>query len=515
MKTILLIMALALPPDRDAAIIYLSGVGSMEELDEETLERYMDYYEHPLDINIAGRSALSASGLFSALQIEALLDYRRQSGDILSFSELALVDGFTRTYTDALRYFVSLRSNAPPGQRQSLRYDHELVGKFSLDHEGSRDYAYKYDAELGDRAELKLKDGRISAAYYGRRYLGKLVLGTYNARFGQGLLNWSGFSMSGYSSVSSFYKRSSGISATSSSLSGHKGVACDLSLGRNMISLGYSMGNGLLCNLNRVSRSYTAGLSISYQGASADFMFPLPDSSVFGELACRWDGSPAALLGSHWSPAYGYRYALLLRGYSPVYKQYSGVALGVEIPGWIIIADWGYRTDKQLSQTKLLSRYSKSIAVDSLLITPSVRAQCRYRPSDTSPLRLELRAEIDLAWQSWLISLRGDIVHCSTLAWLWYLETGRKCEDYGIYLRGGLFKVDDWDDRIYVYERNAPGSFSVPAYYGRGWSASLYAYWHINRHHSVYLRLEKSDYPWNLSHKAGKSELKLQYRHRF
>ena len=33
--------------------------------------------------------------------------------------------------------------------------------------------------------------------------------------------------------------------------------------------------------------------------------------------------------------------------------------------------------------------------------------------------------------------------------------------------------ADNWNDRIYCYERDAPGSFNIPAYYGRGWAASL------------------------------------------
>ena len=40
-------------------------------------------------------------------------------------------------------------------------------------------------------------------------------------------------------------------------------------------------------------------------------------------------------------------------------------------------------------------------------------------------------------------------------------------------LRATLFCAWDWDARIYCYERDAPGTFSVPAYYGKG--AGLYA----------------------------------------
>ena len=72
--------------------------------------------------------------------------------------------------------------------------------------------------------------------------------------------------------------------------------------------------------------------------------------------------------------------------------------------------------------------------------------------------------------------------------------------------------MDDWDDRIYVYERDAPGSFSVPARYGRGWSASLYLAWQPVRRHSLWLRLETVQYPWNLTPRDGRFECRLQYR---
>ncbi|MBR1488089.1 MAG: hypothetical protein IJ603_04285 [Bacteroidales bacterium] len=99
-------------------------------------------------------------------------------------------------------------------------------------------------------------------------------------------------------------------------------------------------------------------------------------------------------------------------------------------------------------------------------------------------------------------------------AWNWYAELGWKpSEAFSVYGRGGIFKVDDWDDRIYVYERDAPGSFTVPARYGRGWDAALYAAWRPARRHSLWLRLETVRYPWSLSPKDGRLELRLQYRY--
>ena len=79
-------------------------------------------------------------------------------------------------------------------------------------------------------------------------------------------------------------------------------------------------------------------------------------------------------------------------------------------------------------------------------------------------------------------------------------------------MRGTLFFADSWHDRIYAYERDAPGSFSVPAFYGRGWKLSLMA-GRKARFRSVrlqgYLKAGLLAYPWTPD-KSAKTELKAQ-----
>ena len=69
-------------------------------------------------------------------------------------------------------------------------------------------------------------------------------------------------------------------------------------------------------------------------------------------------------------------------------------------------------------------------------------------------------------------------------------------------MRATVFGIDSWADRIYVYERDVPGSFSVPAYYGRGYALSLYAGWK-----ELKLRLSTTRYPG--SDKSPSWEVKL------
>ena len=98
-------------------------------------------------------------------------------------------------------------------------------------------------------------------------------------------------------------------------------------------------------------------------------------------------------------------------------------------------------------------------------------------------------------------------MRCAGTAWLAYAEGGCKTERLGLFVRTGLFLVDDWDDRIYVYERDVPGCFNVPAYYGRGWNASLCGSlrW---RHSRLYLRIGGIHY---VTDKPDRSECRLQY----
>ena len=82
-----------------------------------------------------------------------------------------------------------------------------------------------------------------------------------------------------------------------------------------------------------------------------------------------------------------------------------------------------------------------------------------------------------------------------------------------VWLRQGLFRIDDWDDRIYVYERSAPGAFNVPAYYGRGLWTALMLSARISSELKLYLRASYTAYPFmpQEKRKPGKAELEIQY----
>ena len=117
----------------------------------------------------------------------------------------------------------------------------------------------------------------------------------------------------------------------------------------------------------------------------------------------------------------------------------------------------------------------------------------------------------------WLMNMRLDAVKCDGWGLLGYMESGYRDDRLSLYFRLGLFAIDDWDDRIYVYERDAPGSFNVPAMYGRGIWGNLVMSWKVTSVIKIYLRAAYTSYLLmpHEKRKPGKAELKFQTVFRF
>ena len=108
------------------------------------------------------------------------------------------------------------------------------------------------------------------------------------------------------------------------------------------------------------------------------------------------------------------------------------------------------------------------------------------------------------------------------MAGLLYVEEAYYGRIGAVFLRGTAFIADNWDDRIYCYERDAPGSFNVPAYYGRGYALSFVARmkWRFRRSaFKSYLRAGWSSTPWSdpgmKNFRQSKAEVRVQLMYDF
>ena len=496
----------------ESAVLAITGATGIEDLDESLLERFRSLEQHPLDLNSAGRSRLLSSGLLNAFQVASLIEYRTRTGDILSYAELALIDGFPKDYVDALRLFTTLGvSGRAPGKGEGRSRNDLMVRGSIRTNEGSDPqpaWGVKYKYSLGEKAEFnwstrttfqdpEVRPGTISGALYGRKYLGKIVAGHFAARFGQGLAQWSGFSLSPYSGVSCLSKSGTGFSATGSMTPELCGVAADFNLGRWSAGCGYSFpGKLAIANTTYTSRTFTVGVTASSKALSADWRIGIPNASVFGEVA--WKDGPQAVCGIMWIPKYGTKAAALGRYVNGVPEAVAGIGT----KGFDAVAAWSS------SQLRAMAKYAPTMPLGQFSFTPSLRLAAR----NTDGWRFEGRGELQLDYRGWALHSRLDIVHCAGTSWLINAEAGRNEGKLRAWGRWTLFRVDEWADRIYVYERDAPGNFNVPAYYGKGWSVSAYAAFKPSRRHSFYARVSYISYPWMPEHKPGRTEVKLQYQ---
>ena len=593
------------------AMMYISGVSDVEDIDEYTAEEFSAFLTSPLKINMASVSRLTQSGLLSQYQTASLLDYRQRAGDILSLSELAAIDGFGEEYAKALSWFISLESSAAPGRSSAYagRIGNSLVLRSSARKKEQEDniessHAFKYRLDIRDRVEACVGGkyaygaGDISpevlsfnVTYYGRKVLGKVIAGDFNARFGQGLAMWSGFSMGGLAAPESYSRRPSGISPYRS-WSGDgtfRGLAADFSFGK-LVLTAFLAADGLrelMGSNDSQSVSLVPAVNVGYFGrngqasftcyaqtqdvmsplhsgggrfmessfsdlkCSADMRYTIRGTEVFSEVALDvMSMSVAALAGTRFKAGEHLDMAVSGRYYPAGYSASRSGAVrsdtkctneyavsaggsfsagdyvplaGKEGFGSSVLRHRGvfsvdlshapeprYGTDGPTSQLKLLVDYD-------LQLTGEVSVSCRVSQRLRTwgePSRTDVRTDFLYSDGRFSIAARFNLLQCKGTGLLSYVEGGYRDGRYSAFLRGGVFKVDNWDDRIYAYERDAPGSFNVPAYYGRGYWTALYAGARCTSWLKVWLRASFQDCPW-LSpgaeeRRPGKAEVKLQ-----
>ena len=635
------------------AVLLLCGAGTLEELSEDEWERYRHLADHPLDLNACTRSAMLSSGLFSPFQAASLLDRRMRDGDILSYTELGYTDGFTPELARALSHFVVLRSRNPPGKPSVPQLHASLLLRTSCSGSSSvpaaraalqtaaahstsganstafgknpsaatssfasgKDDPFSGSAAFGIKTAISLEGrldafwsarksysdrtfgpGTISLAIYGKSIPGRILLGDYSARFGQGLLLWSGFSIAGFSSVQSFRRNASGLSASSSFTRTLHGIGLDLTLGRSTISAVWSTPvqstnpRLLALNYNHIFRTSSTGATLladpgRLYAASIDFRAGLPRLSLSGEFALELLPAPAAvaasaavpslaapavaasasvapvsatsatpqpdppaaifvpagLLSAVWTPSYGNRLAVLARYYPQNWSQLAAsppsafstakdefgsaflfqsarYTLSLDLARRLSEANWQYRL---LASANLPFRLGlpgrtqrKVISSTGIDGTISVRSLSRFRPSQSLPFRQDLRCDLKLELNRFKLNTRCNLLWCRNFAMLGYIEPGFSDQFFSLWFRLTGYSVPSWDDRISTWERDIPGSFTVPARYGKGLALSCTSSLTIQRkrlRHRLNARLSYDVYSRKET-LTRKPELKLQYR---
>ena len=219
---------------RELLVARLLGC-EVEELDGELADRLVEFLDRPLRLNSASLADLLACGLFTQLQAEYIKEYMSKNSGVYSLMELSAVYGFNESFVRALAPFVDVSppSSLPGGHSRMVDVDAVVRGSMKPSFIQSEDLPWSYGAKVladfGGRftcsaAVSRPSDGKTPApslytAHFAwnwkglsGRTSGKVLLGDFNARFGQGLVMYSGVTLGSLTSVSSFSRRSQGVS---------------------------------------------------------------------------------------------------------------------------------------------------------------------------------------------------------------------------------------------------------------------------------------------------------------
>lgn len=549
------IVCLAQEDNLTEVIARVAGCADAEELDPDVVEHFVHLARRPLSINSAGAGQMESSGLFTSYQVAALLDYRERHGGVMSWSELAAVDGFSQSRVSDIRMFISLDGGSPQADRTSRRWiEGDVWARTGGKVEASMDFKtldYMYSA----RAKVSLSGGFDLGFATTRGYAagnsypdsftgnvrwkcsgGQVIAGDFNARIGQGLCLWNSVVMDSFSTPSSFMKRAGGLSPSNSFTGNYalSGVAADWSPGKwkitallavpgikdvrsrpEKVRLQPALSVGRYMRFGHFSLNHTMSFSdlkssafrIPAMSSSGDFAFCLRGVNVYGELAFDWvDLRPSFVAGMESDVGEHLHLAALAR-YMPQANQY-GASLGAEVRNrkhyLTVAADALYHpVSKSKDGSKSMQLKINAVWEWKCLTGLTLRMRLSERMRSLGTLfRTSLRNDLIYVNDRWHAAARIEVLHCVSLGLLTYLEGGWKSKGLSAYVRAGYFRTDDWEDRIYAYERDFAGCFNVPAYYGRGWWTAAYLSWKYSRWGTVQLRAAYK--------KPGKAELKIQ-----
>lgn len=216
-----------------------------EETEEDyitLLDRFLYFYEHPINLNTAGKQDLQDLSLLTEIQINYLLEHIRLHGKLMALEELQTVQGFDVATIQLIRPFVKVNYDI---DQIRIRFDELLKnGKHTFfvrsqqileEQEGYKPiddsllsakpnsrylgsnirlytrYRYTFGNTLSigltaekDAGEEFFKGTQANgfdfySAHFFMRNRGKmkqLALGDFQAQFGQGLTLWSGLAFS-------------------------------------------------------------------------------------------------------------------------------------------------------------------------------------------------------------------------------------------------------------------------------------------------------------------------------
>jgi hypothetical protein len=299
---------------------------------DDLYESLYQLYQNPIDLNTTTSENLASLYILSQLQINNLIEHRKQTGDFLSIYELQAVPNLDLETINKLLPFVTVKYRFSVGDLKNrfvnatdhylvLRSDQilekakgfedgkylgspqHLYARYRLSHPKDFQVGFIMEKDAGEKNYLDYFTFHFQLRNKGK--LKNLILGDYQAQFGQGLVTSAGFSLGKSSEAIATTRRSNlGVRPYGSVLEGgfFRGAAATYQLGKLDLTPFYSLtkrdasvdeGNGeredyfssiLTAGYHRTATELARKNQISEQNIGVNATFQLKNGQVGATL---------------------------------------------------------------------------------------------------------------------------------------------------------------------------------------------------------------------------------------
>ena len=249
---------------------------------EELYENYAQLLANPLNLNLATEEQLRSLSILTTTQLFDFLQYRKDNGPLLSFYELQVISSFNDRVINLLEPFVSISDADNAGLKgllkrvvteknnyfvtrfertieskagyknsspQSIQYSgspYKVYNRFRINANGDFSFGFTTEKDAGEKFTWNPSQHQLGFDYVSahgqiqnKGIVKNLIVGDYQAQFGQGLTLGGGFGMGkGSETITTMRRSNLGFTPyTSAAETGFfRGVSSSVSMGR-LISL--------------------------------------------------------------------------------------------------------------------------------------------------------------------------------------------------------------------------------------------------------------------------------------
>lgn len=216
-------------------------------------------------------------------------------------------------------------------------------------------------------------------------------------------------------------------------------------------------------------------------------------------------------LGINWSPIAPLR----LMAYADyAYSPWARYQVSQSSSSWDLLAQADWHRGGWNLQGRYRVRLRQKDNTEKSALIPDRQQRLRFSVSYASHAGWSTKTQADLAYSEYKKTSSG---------WMLSEHLSYQHPRWQATFVAGYFNTDDYDSRIYIYERQLQHEFSFPMYYGRGIRMSLYARTDILKNLRLSCRLGQTNYfdrsvigsGLQQIHASHQTDLDMQVRWRF